>query len=158
MNPQPYNLNPTPLTLNPNSELLNPKHLTPHPDTEPLPPEHCLSVSSSLCLLSLELSDTKVYEPGTRARLGIATRSCKVVVLKLRPVVMRWTWTCKGMCASSSRGPKPWTLNIRSLRIRNLRSLIISGILSSKSQAWRIVAGNPKNQNDTKHTKKLSIF
>jgi len=32
--------------------------------------------------LSLELSDTKVYEPQTRARLGITSHFCEVVVLQ----------------------------------------------------------------------------
>ena len=37
--------------------------------------------SSSLLLSSLELSDTKVYEPSIRARLGTAAHFCGVVVL-----------------------------------------------------------------------------
>jgi len=40
--------------------------------------------SSSLLLSSLELSDTHVYEPLIRARLGTAAHLCEVVVLKLR--------------------------------------------------------------------------
>jgi len=40
--------------------------------------------SSSLLLSSLELSDTKVYEPYIRARLGTAAHLCEVIVLKLR--------------------------------------------------------------------------
>ena len=39
---------------------------------------------SSVLLSSLELSDTKVYEPQTRALLGTASHFCEVVVLKLR--------------------------------------------------------------------------
>jgi len=39
---------------------------------------------SSLLLSSLELSDTKVYEPEIRARLGTAARFCEVTVLGLR--------------------------------------------------------------------------
>ena len=35
--------------------------------------------SSSLLLSSLELSDTQVYEPEIRARLGTAAHFCKVV-------------------------------------------------------------------------------
>ena len=61
------------------------------------PPEHPQSVgvyrmpvpepvSSSLLLSSLELSDAKVYEPQTRARLGTAAHFCEVVVLKLKNV------------------------------------------------------------------------
>ena len=42
--------------------------------------------SSSLLLSSIELSDTQVYEPYIRARLGTASHFCEVVVLKLRPV------------------------------------------------------------------------
>ena len=37
-----------------------------------------------LITLGLELSDTKVYEPLIRARLGTAARFCRVLVLKLR--------------------------------------------------------------------------
>jgi len=44
-----------------------------------------LFFSSSL-LSSLELSDTKVYAPEIRARLGTATHLCKAVVLKLETV------------------------------------------------------------------------
>ena len=44
------------------------------------------SSSSSLLLSSLELSDSKVYEPYIRARLGTATHFCEVVVRKLRTV------------------------------------------------------------------------
>ena len=36
--------------------------------------------------LGLELGDTKVYEPCTRALLGTASRYCEVVVLQLRTV------------------------------------------------------------------------
>ena len=42
------------------------------------------TVSSSLLLSSLELSDTQVYEPQIRALLGTASHFCKVVVLKLK--------------------------------------------------------------------------
>ena len=42
---------------------------------------HLLS-SSSLLLSSLESSDTKVYEPSLRARLGTASHFCEVVVLE----------------------------------------------------------------------------
>ena len=46
-----------------------------------------LSTSSfSLLLSSLELSDTKVYEPYTRALLGAASHFCEVVVLKFEAV------------------------------------------------------------------------
>ena len=37
---------------------------------------------SSLLLSSLELSDAKVYEPQTRARLGTASHFCKVAALE----------------------------------------------------------------------------
>ena len=47
---------------------------------------HRIYLSSSLLLSNLELSDTKVYEPYIRARLGTAAHFCKVVVLKLRTV------------------------------------------------------------------------
>jgi len=39
--------------------------------------------SSSVLLSSLELRDTKVYEPYIRARLGTAAHLCELVVLKL---------------------------------------------------------------------------
>jgi len=42
--------------------------------------------SSALLLSSLELSDTKVYEPSIRALLGTASHFCEVVVLELRTV------------------------------------------------------------------------
>jgi len=45
-----------------------------------------VSSSSSVLLSSLELSDTKVYEPYIRALLGTASHFCEVVVLKLRTV------------------------------------------------------------------------
>jgi len=44
------------------------------------------SSSSSLLLSSLELSDTKVYEPLIRAHLGTAAHFCEVGVRKLRTV------------------------------------------------------------------------
>ena len=44
------------------------------------------SSPSSLLLLSLELSDTKVYEPYVRALLETASYFCEVVVLKLSGV------------------------------------------------------------------------
>ena len=40
--------------------------------------------SSSLLFSSLDLSDTRVYEPYMRALLGTAKIFCEVVVLKLR--------------------------------------------------------------------------
>ena len=40
----------------------------------------------SLLLSSLELSDTKVYEPQIRALLGTASHFCEVIVPKLRSV------------------------------------------------------------------------
>jgi len=42
--------------------------------------------SSALLLSNLKLSDTNVYEPSIRARLGNAAHLCEVVVLKLRTV------------------------------------------------------------------------
>ena len=47
---------------------------------------HPVILSASLLLSSLELSDTNVYEPYTRALLGTAAHFCQVVVLKLRTV------------------------------------------------------------------------
>ena len=41
------------------------------------------SLLTTLLLSSLELSDTKVYEPQIRALLGTASRFCEVVVLKV---------------------------------------------------------------------------
>ena len=51
-----------------------------------------LLLFSSLLLSSLELSDTKVYEPSIRARLGTAAHFCEVVVLKLRTVPIGLMW------------------------------------------------------------------
>ena len=42
------------------------------------------SSSSSVSLSSLELSDTKVYEPSIRSLLGTASHLCEAVVLELR--------------------------------------------------------------------------
>ena len=58
--------------------------------TRMLTPNHTVSWSravllfSSLLLSSLELSDTKVYEPEIGALLGTASHFCEVVVLKLK--------------------------------------------------------------------------
>jgi len=63
-----------------------------------------------LSLPRLELSDTQVYEPCTRGRLGIAAQFCNAVVLKLprRP--------------RTSSGPRPRrTLNCRTLNCLNRR-------------------------------------
>jgi hypothetical protein len=49
------------------------------------------SVSSSLSLSSLDLSDTHVYAPGKRALLGTASHFCEVLVLKLRTAPNRST-------------------------------------------------------------------
>jgi len=56
---------------------------------EPCPEGAMLTLDSSsfsVLLSSLELSDTKVYEPQIRALLGTASHLCEVVVLKLRTV------------------------------------------------------------------------
>ena len=42
--------------------------------------------------LSLKMSDTRVYEPQIRARLGTAAHFCRVVVLKLRTVQVTDWW------------------------------------------------------------------
>jgi len=60
--------------------------------------------SSSLLLSSLELSDTKVYEPHIRALLGTASHFCEVVVLKsktlnaqaVRPMLRGWGFGGQG--------------------------------------------------------------
>ena len=60
------------------------------------------SSSSSLLLSSLELSDTRGYEPYIRALLGTASHFCEAIVLKLRTVpigtalslrILRASWT-----------------------------------------------------------------
>jgi len=43
---------------------------------------------SSLLLSSLELSDTTVYEPEIRARLGTAAHFCEVVALPPAPTLV----------------------------------------------------------------------
>jgi len=64
------------------------KVYTLHPPPESrksgLETRHAHPSSSSLLLSSLELSDTKVYEPQIRALLGTALHFCEVIVLKLR--------------------------------------------------------------------------
>ena len=52
--------------------------------------------SCSLLLSRLELSDTKVYEPSIRARLGTTAHFCNPVVLKLR--VSRTTVVSSYIC------------------------------------------------------------
>ena len=56
-----------------------------HPSADPQEPglRRADGASSSLLLSSLELSDTSIHEPQTRARLGTTSHFCKVVVLKL---------------------------------------------------------------------------
>jgi len=56
-------------------------HLRPAPGRDPI---MTASFSPSSLLYSLELSDTKIYEPQIRAFLGTASHFCKVVVPKLR--------------------------------------------------------------------------
>ena len=51
--------------------------------------------------MSLKLSDTRVYEPQIRARLGTTTHLCEVVVLKLRTV---FTWSAAQVRAPSDLG------------------------------------------------------
>ena len=46
-------------------------------------PQPATPSSSSLLLSSLELSDTTLYEPQIRARLGTTAHFCEVVVLRL---------------------------------------------------------------------------
>jgi len=74
-------------TLHRAPRALSPKTPNPKPQTlepKPQPPPGRAS-SSSLLLSSLELSDTKVYEPYIRARPGTAAHFCEGVVLKLKP-------------------------------------------------------------------------
>ena len=68
----------------------------------PRAPGSGLLLFSSLLLSSLELSDTKVYEPQIRARLGTAAHSCEEGVLKLRTAVCVRT-TCMAFARPSRR-------------------------------------------------------
>ena len=109
LNPQPSTLNPRPSTLNPQPATLDPQPSTLNPGwkqvswrgcarrssrTLPTPssprstrrvrqrPPLSVQGCSSSCLLfpGLELSDTKVYEPGMPALLGTTSHFCQVVV------------------------------------------------------------------------------
>ena len=69
----------------PTHNLLSPREHVPESRLLPTPvllfveqPDSSPSSSSSLLLSSLELSDTKVYEPYIRARLGTAAHLCRV--------------------------------------------------------------------------------
>ena len=64
-----------PQTLEPS----HPQILTPEAQSLTLA-DGCPSFSSSLLLASLELSDTKVYEPSIGALLGTASHFCEDVV------------------------------------------------------------------------------
>jgi len=55
-------------------------------DKESSDPDAEVFALPSLLLSSLELSDRKVYEPYTRARLGTAAHFCEVVVLVALPL------------------------------------------------------------------------
>jgi len=52
--------------------------------------------------LRLKLSDTRVYEPQTRARLGTTAHFCEVVVLKLSAVPARRRRVWWRRCPASS--------------------------------------------------------
>ena len=68
--------------------------------------------SSSLLLSSLELSDTKVYEPGIRALLGAVSHFCEVVVLELRPKrCVQGPYTQRIWVLGKLKTKKPQTLN-----------------------------------------------
>jgi len=70
---EPLNISVPPTTSHPSSERdisEDGSSANPNPETRILHP------SSSFLLSSLELSDTKVYEPATRARLGTAAHFC----------------------------------------------------------------------------------
>ena len=60
-------------------------------------------VTGPIRSLSLKLSDTRVYEPQIRARLGTTAHLCKVVVLDLNRLSLRIT-TC--LCLGSYGVPR----------------------------------------------------
>ena len=64
-------------------------------------------IESSLLLLSLALSDTKVYELYVRALLGTASQICEEVVLKSRPDRMTYF---------NSFSPHSWKSSTKSLQ------------------------------------------
>ena len=85
---------------------------------------NAVSSSSSLLLSSLELSDTKVYEPEIRARLGTAAHFCKVVVLRGSPGASgapppghlwrdKWTAFTKWTTLTKRTPPTKWTTLIK---------------------------------------------
>ena len=61
--------------------------------------------SPSLLLSSLELSDTKVYEPQIRALLGTASHFCEIVVLKLIAVQRAGNRDCDAGAGGQVRFP-----------------------------------------------------
>jgi len=80
--------------------------------------------SSSLLLSSLELSDTKVYEPCIRALLGTASHFCQVAVLKLRtvPLTGQIVHASRGFLelGSCSLNPTPYILHPTTQSIHTL--------------------------------------
>jgi len=71
------------------------------------------SSSSSLSLSSLELSDTKVYEPYIRAHRGTAAHFCEAVVLKLTRASKTKSVTNLGT-GTALRHPTPYSLPLPS--------------------------------------------
>ena len=57
--------------------------------------------------MSLELSDTRVYEPQTRARLATTAHFCVVVVLKLGSVHVLSTLAWQGGAGNVADHPHP---------------------------------------------------
>ena len=55
--------------------------------------------------LRLKLSDTRVYEPQIRARLGTTAHFCEVVVLKLRAIQLKHTPSWAGSGAGVEPAP-----------------------------------------------------
>ena len=89
--------------------------------------------SSSLLLSSLELSDTNVYEPYIRARLGTAAHFCEGVVLNLRTVPIGTALSLRILrgCVRSRRSSDERLGSV--LRVWGVRVSVLGG-------GWRVCA------------------
>ena len=75
--------------------------------------------------LGLELRDTKVYEPGTRALLGTASHFCEAVVLESRTVP-------SGTALGSRSGALRWRTHVAAVA-SYFSSLLLSSLVLSDS-------------------------
>jgi len=94
-NPESGTRNPKPGTRSPEPEIRSPKSGTRHTFFFTL-------VTGPRRSLSPKLSDTRVYEPQIRARLGTTAHFCRVVVLSLSPKHTSQVVSLKEATGSSS--------------------------------------------------------